>query len=68
MNKISENNKNRFNTQVINLLAKKYGFSDRYIKQILSNDRSPVISDQIKKEYKALINNIEENLNNHLNK
>ncbi len=66
MNKISEKPRHRFNTRVINLLAEKYGFSDRYIKLILSGDRSPIISDQIKKEYKELVNNIEKSLDNHL--
>ncbi len=66
MSKINEKPKNRFNTRVVNLLAEKYGFSDRYIKQILSNDRSPIITDQVKKEYKTLINTIEQNLNDHL--
>ncbi len=65
MSKNTEKAKNRFNTQVVNLLAKKYGFSDRYIKQILSDDRSPIFSDQLKKEYKELINNIDKELSNH---
>lgn len=68
MNKNNEKTRFRFNTLVVNLLAEKYGFSDRYIKQILSGDRSPIFADQVKKDHKELINSIKENINNHIKK
>jgi len=54
MNKATEKKRNSFDTRIVNVIAKKHGYSSRYIKQILTNDRSPIISDQIKKEYKVL--------------
>ena len=59
MNKSIEKRKENWNQDVIKSLADKYDFSGRYIKQIITGDRTPVFADRIKKEYKELKKEIE---------
>lgn len=53
MNKSIEK-KDTLNPEVINALAKKYGFSPRYIKMIVLNERTPVFQDRIIAEYREM--------------
>ncbi len=43
-----------YNTGILNVLQKKYGYSIDYIRKSLRGDRVGVMPDEIKKEYKAL--------------
>ncbi len=64
---MSKNNKKtmiNWNTSVLNALSKKYSFTPRYIKQIITGDRTPVFSDRIKSEYNSLKNEVNNILNN----
>jgi len=63
MDKSTKKTRINYNTSVINALAKKYQFTSRYIKQILSDERTPIFSDRIKTEYKLLNNEISKILN-----
>lgn len=47
------NKKEKHNTEVVSRIAEKYGFTPRYIRQILDDDRKPTFADKIKTEYKA---------------
>lgn len=67
MGKSNEKKRNSFDTRVVSLLAIKHNFSTRYIKQILTGDRTPVFSDFIIKEYKQLYKAIENEINKKLN-
>jgi hypothetical protein len=53
----------KHNTMAINSLAVKYGFSKRYITEIIENNRTPVFADKIKADYKALDAQMSELLN-----
>lgn len=64
MDKSREKNKENWNQEVIKSLADKYDFSNRYIKQCITGDRTPVFADRIKKEYKSLKKEIESLLAN----
>jgi hypothetical protein len=59
MNKSIEKSNENWNLDVIKSLADKYDFSARYIKQIITGDRTPVFADRIQKEYKELKKEIE---------
>lgn len=58
MNKNNEKSMIKWNTSVLNAIAKKYGFTSRYIKQIVIGDRTPIFSDRIKAEYKKMTNDL----------
>jgi hypothetical protein len=52
-----------WNTEVINALAKNYNFSKRYIKQIISGDRTPIFQDRIIVEYRSMCKEVDTILN-----
>ncbi len=53
----------KWNSKVVNSLAVKYDFTTRYIKLILNDERTPIICDEIKSEYKLLLKEINAILN-----
>lgn len=46
--------RNNYNTGILIALHKKHGYSVDYIRKSLRNDRTGIIPDILKKEYKAL--------------
>ena len=50
----------RYNQIALRGLSEKYGFSKRYLRQILSGERKANISETITKEYKEFVSRIEE--------
>lgn len=53
MDKSKQKSEIVWNTEVISALATNYNFSKRYIKQIISGERTPVFQDRIIAEYKS---------------
>ena len=53
-----------WNVSALNALAVKYSFTTRYIKQCITGDRTPIFADRIKAEYKTLVKELEDVLNN----
>lgn len=43
-----------YNTEVVNALIEKYGFTKYFIQQCLRGDRNSITADQIRKDYNAL--------------
>jgi hypothetical protein len=64
MSKSIKKSNEKWNVSALNALAAKYDFSQRYIKQCITGDRTPIFADRIKTEYKALVKGIDEVLNN----
>lgn len=64
MNKSNKKSSEKWNTSALNALAIKYSFSNRYIKQCIVGDRTPIFADRIKAEYIELKNNLDNLLNN----
>ncbi len=62
MNKRTKKNQ-KFNSQVINTLIKKHGFTGYYIRQCLKRERNSLTSDTIRKEYSQLVKKVENVLN-----
>ncbi|AOR29577.1 hypothetical protein FORMB_25600 [Formosa sp. Hel1_33_131] len=62
MNKSTKKN-NKFNSQVVNKLSEKHGFTTQYIRQCLRGDRNSLTSETIRKEYKKLAKEVETVLN-----
>ena len=48
-----------WNTEAINILHKRLSLGKDYIKKIIRGDRTPVNSDEVKKEYTLICKNIE---------
>ncbi|GGB82655.1 hypothetical protein GCM10007424_23360 [Flavobacterium suaedae] len=48
--------RNNYNEDILNSLAKKFGYSVDYIRKCLRDDRKGIMPDVIKKEYKYLEN------------
>lgn len=46
--------RNNYNEDILNSLAKKYGYSVDYIRKCLRNDRKGIMPDNVKKDYKDL--------------
>ncbi len=55
--------RNSYNTLVVKKLSKDYGFTEYYIRQCLRGDRNSITSDTIRKEYKKLVEEVEDVLN-----
>ena len=53
----------KFNSQVINKLEEKFGLTGYYIRQCLKNERNSITADTINKEYKRLVKQVENALN-----
>lgn len=51
----SSKKRNSYNTDVIEALINKYGFSSQFIRQCIRGDRNSATADIIRKEYKAMI-------------
>lgn len=64
MDKSIKKSNEKWNVSALNALAVKYDFSQRYIKQCITGDRTPTFADRIKAEYKALVKGIEAVLKN----
>lgn len=52
-----------FNSQVVNKLSEKHGLTPYYIRQCLKNERNSITSDTIRKEYKQLVKQVNQVLN-----
>lgn len=61
MNK-STKKTNRYNSTAVNLVAEKYGYSDRYIRACLDGTRVGIMPDQVKKDYKEAKKQLEETI------
>lgn len=46
--------KSSYNTVILNVVAKKYGYSIDYIRKCLRGDRTGLMPDELSKEYKSL--------------
>ena len=44
----------------VNKVAEIYGFSARYVRQILKGDRKGLMADNVKRDYKRLCNDIDQ--------
>ena len=64
MSKSIKKSTEKWNVSVLNALAAKYDFSQRYIKQCITGDRTPIFADRIKAEYRSLVKGIEDVLSN----
>lgn len=64
MDKSNKKVKTKWNTEVLNALAKKYDFHNRYIKQMILGERTPIFADRIKSEYLAMDKQMKSLLNN----
>jgi len=53
-NNKSTKKRNNYNEDIINALADKYGFSQDYIRKCLRSDRTGIMPDNVKKDYKEL--------------
>ncbi|MDB0603150.1 hypothetical protein PL373_18865 [Tenacibaculum maritimum] len=62
MNKRTNKNQ-KFNSVVINRLIEKYGFTGYYIRQCLKDQRNNETADTIRKDYKRLVKQVENALN-----
>ena len=49
----------KFNSQVVNALSEKHGFTTQYIRQCLRGDRNSLTSDTIRKQYAQLTKEVE---------
>ncbi len=43
-----------YNTEILIVLSEKFGYSEDYIRKSLRGDRTGIMPDKIKKEYKLL--------------
>lgn len=64
MDKSNKKSTAKWNTEVLNALAKKYDFHSRYIKQMITGERTPIFADRIKAEYIAMEKEVKSILNN----
>jgi hypothetical protein len=64
MDKSNKKSTENWNLEAVKSLATKYDFSKRYIKQMITGDRTPVFADRIKKEYTDLKNQLDAILTN----
>lgn len=53
MDKTKQKRKN-YNTGILIVLSEKFGYSEDYIRKSLRGDRTGIMPDKIKKEYKIL--------------
>jgi len=58
MNK-STNKRNKYNTLVVVQLAKKWGVTTRFVTMSLRADRESETAEELKKEYKKLVKQVE---------
>ncbi|HLV51475.1 MAG TPA: hypothetical protein VKY44_05915 [Flavobacterium sp.] len=54
MGKPKKKNRKIYNTEVVNALIEKYGFTKYFIQQCLRGDRNSITADQIRKDYKSM--------------
>ncbi len=61
MNKSKRKKETSYNQTALTAVAKKYGMTKMYIRQILSGDRErALIADQIKKDYRKKVKEVEQ--------
>lgn len=59
MNK-STQKRNRYNSTAVNIIAEKYGYSDRYVRACLDGTRVGIMPDQVKIDYKDAVKQLKE--------
>ncbi|RNL83705.1 hypothetical protein ED312_14570 [Sinomicrobium pectinilyticum] len=47
--------KRKYNTQIVNTLAKRYDVTTRYIRTCLKGEGNSLLADEIQNEYKRLV-------------
>lgn len=67
MNKITQK-RNKYNTDVLNEIGKKYAITSRYVRQCITGDRVGIFPDKIKAEYKTIELKMRTTLENEINK
>ena len=50
----------KYHPLAVNKVAEMYGFSARYVRQILKGDRKGLMADNVKRDYKRLCNEIDQ--------
>lgn len=63
MNK-SKKKKQKHNALAVNKIAQTYGFTERYIRQILNGDRVGIMADNVLKDYRLLCAQLSQTLDN----
>ena len=58
MDKSKQKSQTVWNTEAISIVAKRWDFSKRYIKEIILGEKSPVTAERIQKEYKLVCHNL----------
>lgn len=51
-----------YNSRIVEVLAKKYAITPRYVRYCLKGDRNPVYADELKKEYQRLLKKVDKAL------
>lgn len=59
MNKFKTKKRYVYNQEILEALSEKYGLSKYYIRECVSGKRNSLTSDQLQKEYKKLVKEIE---------
>lgn len=59
MNKSKTKKRYVYNQEILEALSEKYGLSKYYIRECVSGKRNSLTSDQLQKEYKKLVKEIE---------
>ncbi|MCT6765632.1 hypothetical protein [Riemerella anatipestifer] len=67
MNK-SKQKRNKYNQIAVNNTAKVFGFSARYIRACLKGDRKGIMADNVIKQYKTFVSEINKSVENIVNK
>jgi len=55
MSKFKPKNRKSYNSDAINALIDRYGFSSQFIRQCIRGDRNSITADNIKKEYNMMV-------------
>lgn len=50
----------RYHPLAVNKVAEMYGYSARYVRQILKGDRKGLMADKVLKDYKQLVKEIDQ--------
>lgn len=53
----------KYNALAVNKIAEAYGYSVRYVRQILKGDRKGLMADNVLRDYKKLANDFEKAVN-----
>lgn len=63
----SKQKRNNYNTMAVKKTAEVFGFSERYVRACLKGDRNGVMSDNVKKQYKIFVSEINKVVDNIIN-